>query len=139
MPNTDWERLDDKQLERTAGYMLMAEFSSHGFDVMSSAEEAAGGFALQAGKRRFGVRVKSLRSFKTVSFPKEGTDLAVLAVFLEGKAPMTYMLPSEAWNKPDALLRTKGDKLILDLSKKSMNLLANYGLDFAVRRLAKGL
>ncbi|MFA5028712.1 MAG: hypothetical protein WC713_12655, partial [Candidatus Methylomirabilota bacterium] len=114
MPNTDWDLLDAGQLERYAEYLLKAEFSSHGFDIL---ESSPGRFAAVTGDKRLEVAWKAARGFKPVSFPRDGVSVAILAVFLEGKPPMLYMVPAAAWGKPDALFGRKGERLALNVGK----------------------
>jgi hypothetical protein len=123
MPNTDWSSLSDAQLLRYAEYHLRAEFTSYGFDASLPQ-------AVEIGGRRFELGIQVLRSFKPVSFPK--ADLAVLAVFMDGKPAMLYLLPSDA-----PLFSKAKDRLELKLEKGNLHLLANYGFDFTVRRVAK--
>ncbi|MFA5140606.1 MAG: hypothetical protein WC728_15365 [Elusimicrobiota bacterium] len=128
MPNTDWSSLSDTQLLRYAEYHLRAEFTSYGFDASLPQ-------AVEIGGKRFDLSVQVLRAFKPVSFQK--ADLAVLTVFMDGKPPMLYLLPAEAWDGTDPLFSKGKDALELKLGKGNLHLLANYGFDFTVRRLVR--
>jgi hypothetical protein len=149
MDRYDWNRLSHLQLGRYAEYFAKMEFTLYGFDVYTAEVDDRGiDFVIRKGSDRYyDVQVKSSRNLNYVFFPKDKFSLrdnllAAVMLFIDGKAPQLYLIPSTAWREPNALLVSRnyeGSKSKpewgLNLSKRNLPLLAEFSFDMAVRNL----
>lgn len=149
MEKYNWNRLNHLQLGRYAEYLAKMEFTLYGFDVYTAEVDDCGiDFIVRLSNNRYyDIQVKSIRGLNYIFFPKDKFDLrdnllAVVVIFIEGKAPQLYLIPSTAWSEPNALLVSRdyeGKKSKpewgLNLSQKNLPLLAEFSFDKAVQRL----
>jgi len=87
------------------------EFTLHGFDVYSSEVDDRGiDFVIRserAGQQRYyDIQVKSARNAGYIFLPKETCRLRenlliAVVLFLPGRAPDFYLIPSTVWLSPD--------------------------------------
>jgi hypothetical protein len=111
MPRYAWSRLSPLQVGRYAEYFAKMEFTLYGFDVYSAEVDERGiDFVIRRSDIHFyDVQVKSGRHLSYIFFPKDKfrlrtTLLAAVVLFSEGEAPAFYLIPSTAWEQPNALL-----------------------------------
>ena len=149
MEKYNWNRLNHLQLGRYAEYLAKMEFTLYGFDVYTVEVDDRGiDFVVRlSNSRYYDIQVKSIRDLNYIFFPKDKFDLrdnliAVVVIFIEGKAPQLYLIPSTVWSEPNALLVShdyEGKKSKpewgLNLSQKNLPLLAEFSFDKAVQRL----
>lgn len=149
MKKYEWSRLNKLQIGKYAEYFVKMEFTQHGFDVYSSEVDDRGiDFVVRKEPSAYyDVQVKSVRGSGYVFFSKRKFILrknlfAAIVLFLEAEYPQIHLIPSEAWLKPDGLLRDRkyiGKKSEpewgLNISRKNMSLLSQYALENTVRRL----
>ncbi|SMC27959.1 hypothetical protein SAMN02746041_03133 [Desulfacinum hydrothermale DSM 13146] len=149
MEKYNWNRLNNLQLGRYAEYLAKMEFTLYGFDVYTAEVDDKGiDFIVRLSSNRYyDIQVKSIRGLNYIFFPKDKfylryNLLAVIVIFIEGKAPNLYLIPSTAWRETDALLVShdyEGKKSKpewgLNLSQKNLPLLDEFLFDKAVQRL----
>jgi len=145
----EWSCLNKLQIGKYAEYFVKMEFTQHGFDVYSSEVDDRGiDFVVRKEPvSYYDVQVKSVRDRGYIFFPKCNFILrknlfAAIVIFLESQPPQIYLIPSEAWKKPDALLRDReyvGKKSEpewgVNISKKNMLLLSKYAFEDVVKTL----
>jgi len=149
MEKYNWNRLNHLQLGRYAEYLAKMELTLYGFDVYSAEVDDRGiDFIVRLSNNRYyDIQVKSSRGLNYIFFPKDKFDLrdnllAVVVIFIKGKAPGLYLIPSAAWGEPNALLVSRdyeGKKSKpewgLNLSQKNLSLLHEFSFDQSVQRL----
>jgi hypothetical protein len=149
MNRHNWSRLNHLQIGKYAEYFAKMEFALHGFDVYSSEVDDHGiDFVVRKDAvTYYDVQVKSIRGHNYIFFPKDKFQLrhnllAAVVILIEGEPPALYLIPSEAWAEPNALLadrRYEGKKSKpewgLNISKKNMPLLEPYEFDRMVKKL----
>jgi len=93
------------------------------------------------------VEVKSVRGLSYVFFPKSVFQprknlLGAVVLFIEGKAPRLYLMPANAWLRPNAPLVSRdhdGKKSKAEwgtnISHRNLPLLARYGFHKQIDRL----
>lgn len=143
MPNTNWSKLSHLQLGRYAEYYAKMEFASYGYDVYTSEVDDHGVdfVARNPGDRQYyEIQVKAVRNMDYVYIRKDKmeispTRLVCLLLFRDGILPDCYVIPSQAWSKPNELLVERnyekpGQKSSpewgINLSRKNMPLLECY-------------
>ena len=96
---------------------------------------------------RYDVLVPTMRGRNYIFFRKDRfvlrPDLLIAVVILtEDEAPAVYLVPSEAWKEPDALLASRDfvgkqspPEWGINLSRKNLRLLEGYGFDQAIETL----
>lgn len=145
----EWSRLNKLQIGKYAEYFVKMEFTQHDFDVYSSEVDDRGiDFVVRKEPSSYyDVQVKSVRESGYVFFPKRSFRLrknlfAAIVVFIESQLPKMHLIPSEAWKKPDALLRDHeyiGKKSEpewgLNISKKNMSLLSKFAFEDMIGKL----
>jgi hypothetical protein len=145
----EWSRLNKLQIGKYAEYFVKMEFTQYGFDVYSSEVDDRGiDFVVRKEPSAYyDVQVKSVREIGYVFFPKSKfilrkNLLAAIVLFLESKPPQIYLITSEAWLKPNALLRDReyiGKKSEpewgLNISKKNMPLLSKFAFEDIIKTL----
>lgn len=112
MPSTAWSLLNSMQVGRYAEYYTKMEFSSYGWDVYTSEVDDHGvDFVAKPphGNHYLEIQVKSCRNFTYVYIPKEKLPLAdnrlvCYLQFEDGRLPDFYIIPSTAWEHPNAVL-----------------------------------
>ena len=145
----DWKNLNRQQVGAFAEYFVKMELTMYGFQVYGSEVDDRGiDFVARYEKGPyFSVQVKSLRKPGYVFMEKGKFEISpdwylALAILDQGKAPRLYLIPSEAWKSPNALLVDKdyeGKKSKpewgLNLSRKNMPLLEEYEFERMVAQL----
>lgn len=112
MPNTNWSELSHLQLGRYAEYYAKMEFASYGYDVYTSEVDDHGvDFVAKSpvDGEYYEIQVKAVRNLDYVYIRKDKMVLApkrlvYLLLFSNGALPDCYVIPSQAWNNPNALL-----------------------------------
>ncbi len=149
MNKYNWGQLNHLQLGRYAEYFVKMELTMLGFDVYTSEVDDRGiDFVVRKGEGQYyDVQVKSSHELNYIFFPKDRFVprdglLATCVLFFDGKSPEAYLIPSQAWLEPNALLASRdyeGKKSKpewgLNLSKKNLPLLAQFELDEVARTL----
>jgi hypothetical protein len=91
--------------------------------------------------------VKSVRGQNYIFFDKRVFEprpnlLAALVIYRDGQAPAMYLIPSEAWQSPNALLVDRDyiglkskPEYGVNLSRRNQQLLDQYGFDKVARTL----
>lgn len=149
MDKYNWHRLTPLQLGRYAEYFAKMEFTLHDFAVYTADVDDQGiDFVVRrSSDRYYDVQVKSCRNLNYIFFRKDKFNLrpnllAVIVLFIDGKAPGLYLIPSTAWSEPNALLVSRdyaGKKSKpewgLNLSQKNLSLLTRFLFDAVVQDL----
>ncbi len=147
-----WSKLNTQQVGAYFEYFMKMEFTMYGFEVYTAEVDDRGvDFVARKDKGTFlEVQAKSLRDFGYVFMrkshfqPKEGLYVA-LGLLLEGKEPMSFLIPSQRWQTPDAVFvdrdyESPGLKSQpewgINFSRKSLSVLAPYSLAPMLERLA---
>jgi len=112
MPSTTWSKLNHMQLGRYAEYYAKMEFASYGWDVYTSEVDDHGiDFVARPPQSKcyYEIQVKSCRNYSYVFMTKEkmpisDTRLICYLHFENGKMPDLYVIPSKAWENPNAVL-----------------------------------
>ena len=107
----DWSKLNHLQLGRYGEYFVKMEFTRAGFQVYSSEVDDRGiDFVTRRDRGPYlEIQVKSLCRSEYAFMPKALCPLAAdrllaLVLFLEGKPPILYLVPTLDWSTPNALL-----------------------------------
>lgn len=145
-----WTRLNKQQLGAYAEYFVKMELTMYGFQVYSTEVDDRGiDFVARYERGPFiEVQVKSLRGSGYVYLMKSKFALSdylylALALFSDGKQPDLYLIPSRAWEIPNALLASRdyGEGLAsapewgLNISGKNMAALKPYRFKRSVTKL----
>jgi hypothetical protein len=145
----DWSRLNHLQLGRYAEYFAKMEFTLFGCDVYTAEVDDHGiDFVIRKGEDRYyDVQVKSVRHLNYIFFQKAKfmpriNLLAAVVLFLDGRPPQLYLVPSTAWLEPSDLFASRdyeGKKSApewgLNLSRKNLPLLVEFAFDKMISAL----
>ncbi len=148
-PKYDWDRLNHLQLGRYAEYYAKMEFTLYGFDVYTSEVDDRGiDFVIRRDvDRYYDVQVKSARRLNYIFIRKDvfalrDSLLAAVVLFQRYELPQLYLIPSIAWQQPDALLVSRdyeGKKSKpewgFNLSQRNLPLLERFAFDRIVQTL----
>ena len=149
MQEFKWSHLTKLQLGRYAEYYAKMEFTRYGFAVFGAEVDDRGiDFIIRKSRKKYyEIQVKSKRGLEYIYFPKDkfllSPDLyAVIVLFYEGKGPRLYLIPSEAWRRPNSIFKSRdyvGKKSApewgLELSQKNLNQLKRFSFDKTVKTL----
>jgi len=149
MKKYEWSQLSKLQVGKYAEYFVKMEFTQHGFDVYSTEVDDRGiDFVVRKEPSTYyDIQVKSIRETGYIFFPKENFSLrrnllAAIVIFSQGKLPEIYLIPSEAWQRQDALLRSRDyigknspPEWGLNLSKKNRPLLSRFAFEEMAKKL----
>ncbi len=145
-----WSRLNKQQLGAYAEYFVKMELTMYGFQVYSTEVDDRGidFVARHESGPYIEIQVKSLRGLGYVYLTKAKFALSdnlhlALVLFADGKQPDLYLIPSRAWESPNALVvsRDYGEGLTsdpewgLNLSSKNMAALEPYRFERSVAKL----
>ena len=147
--NFEWSKLNKLQVGKYAEYFVKMEFTKQGFDVYSSEVDDRGiDFVVRKEPASYyDIQVKSVRGLGYIFFPKNKfilrkNLLAAIVIFADNEAPNIYLIPSESWQTPDALLKSydyKGKKSSpewgLNLCKKNLALLSKFAFNNIIEKL----
>ena len=136
----NWKALNRQQVGAFSEYFVKMEFTMLGFQVYSTEVDDRGiDFVVRYENGPFlSIQVKSIREKGYVFMQKEKFDLSpdlylALAILDEGEEPRLFLIPSEAWKEPNALLvdrdyigKKSKPEWGLNLSKKNRVLLETY-------------
>ena len=100
------------QLGKYAEYFVKMEFTLFGFAVYDSEVDDRGiDFVVRKDENNYyDVQVKSIRGsteyifLQKDKFSPRRNLFAAIVLFFDGKPPQLYLIPSESWLTPDALL-----------------------------------
>ncbi len=145
----EWSKLNSQQVGAFSEYFVKMEMTMYGFQVYSPEVDDRGiDFVVRYGNSNFiSIQVKSIRKTNYVFMRKDKFKLSpdlylALVILHERLAPTLYLIPSEAWKRPNRLLRNhdyEGKKSKpewgLNLSKRNMDLLEDYAFSKIVANL----
>lgn len=146
----NWGRLNHLQLGKYAEYFVKMEFTLFGFAVYDSEVDDRGiDFVVRKDENNYyDVQVKSIRGsteyifLQKDKFSPRKNLFAAIVLFFDGKPPQLYLIPSESWLTPDALLVShdyEGKKSKpewgLNLSKRNLPLLSHFAFDDVVQKI----
>lgn len=145
MPNKEimrynWKVLNRQQVGAFSEYSVKMELTMFGFQVYSTEVDDRGiDFIVRYENGPFlSIQVKSIREKGYVFMQKEKFELSAdlylaLAILNEGAEPRLFLIPSEAWKEPNALLvdrdyigKKSKPEWGVNLSKKNMVSLEEY-------------
>jgi len=147
----NWKNLNRQQVGAFSEYFVKMEMTMHGFQVYSTEVDDRGiDFIARYENGPFlSIQVKSIREKGYVFMQKDKFELSpncylALAILHEGIQPSLFLIPSEAWKKPNELLvdhtydgKKSKPEWGLNLSNKNMNLVERYSFSKMVGRLKK--
>ena len=153
MDRYQWSKLNRLQVGRYAEYFVKMEFTMHGFQVYTSEVDDRGiDFVVRKAQGPFyQVQVKSARGLNYVYCRKDKMPLSpervvTLVLFEDGAEPSLFLIPSLAWEKPDALLVDREYEGMhskpewgINLSRKNLPLLNAYRFADMIVELEGGL
>ena len=136
----NWKILNKQQVGAFSKYFVKMEMTMYGFHVYpSETDDRSIDFVCRYKNGPFlSIKVRSIRESGYVFMQKDKFELSpnlylALAILHEGTEPRLFLIPSEAWKKPNALLvdrNFEGKKSKpewgLNLSNKNMDLLEQY-------------
>jgi len=144
-----WSRMSALKLGRYAEHFVCMEFLALNFDVYFGDLDDHG---IDLIMRRhdgsfYEFQVKASRNLNYIFFPKATFPLksnlfGAIVLFLEGKVPQLYIIPSAAWQMPNELLKDhkfdkEGQKSKpewgVNLSIRNLPLLEHYAFDQVVQ------
>ncbi len=145
----DWKRLNHLQIGKYAEYFVKMELTLYGLDIYTPEVDDKGiDFIVRdTSGKHFEIQVKSIRGLNYIFFPKDKFQIrsnlfAAIVVFETGEAPKLFLIPSEAWKTPDALLRSheyKGKKgkpeWGLNISRKNWDLLQAFAFETMIQEI----
>jgi hypothetical protein len=154
MPNKEimrysWKALNRQQVGAFAEYFVKMELTMLGFQVYSTEVDDRGiDFVVRYEKGPFlSIQVKSIREKGYVFMQKDKFDLSpdlylALVILDEGLEPRLYLIPSEDWREPNALLvdrdyigKKSKPEWGLNLSMKNQGMLEKYSLSKMASKL----
>jgi len=147
----NWKSLNRQQVGAFSEYFVKMELTMYGFQVYSTEVDDRGiDFVARYDKGPYiSIQVKSIRERGYVFMQKDRFELSVdlylaLAILTEGNEPELYLIPSEAWRNPDALLvdrnyvgKKSKPEWGLNLSKKNLGMLEKYSFTKMMSHLKK--
>lgn len=113
MPRMKWSELTTQQLGQYGEYFAKMEFASYGYDVYTSEVDDHGvDFVVKEPDGSFyEVQVKSVRQDNYLPIPHSKFQanfsdrfLICYIRFKDEEMPKMYLIPTSAWNTPNALL-----------------------------------
>ena len=145
----NWNNLNKQQVGAFSEYFVKMEMTMYGFQVYTTEVDDRGiDFVTRFEKGAYlSIQVKSIRESGYVFVQKDKFELSpdmclALAILHEGEEPTLYLIPSEAWHSPNALLVSRDyegkqskPEWGLNLSAKNMSLLDKYSFDRMVDKL----
>ena len=145
----NWKKLNRQQVGAFSEYFVKMELTMYGFQVYASEVDDRGIDFVTRYERNsfFSVQVKSLRGKGYVFMQKEKFEISpdwylALALLNQGQEPKLYLIPSEEWKSPNALIvdrEYEGKKSKpewgLNISNKNMTLLEQYALTKMIPQL----
>ena len=110
MPRHHWKNLNTQQVGAYAEYFVKMELTMFGFEVYTTKvdDRTIDFIARKNGCPFIEIQAKCLRNYgyvflpKTHFKPKEGVYVA-LGLLFEGKEPISYLIPSTVWLKPNGV------------------------------------
>lgn len=146
MPRMKWSELTTQQLGQYGEYYAKMEFASYGYDVYTSEVDDHGvDFVVKGPTGKFyEVQVKSVRQdnylyIKYSRFQSNFSEYFIICYirFQDNELPEIYLIPTSAWNKPNALLPNypydKGQKsepeIAINYNEKNASLLDEWKSD----------
>ena len=136
MPKMKWSELSKMQLGRFAEHYATMEFVSYGYDVYSAEVDDKGiDFIIKINTEYYEVQVKSARNFNYTCVMKDKMDiedkyrLVCLLHFIDDNLPEVYVIPANAWQTPNPLLRDNRYEWGINIVKKNMEILENYKIE----------
>lgn len=140
MEEFKWSQLNSRQLGRYAEYFVKMQFTLHGIDIYTPEIDDKGiDLIARTGPSKYlEIQVKSLYKSANAYFDKATFDikqpnlLVALVRFVEGQAPILYLLHSRLWgtDTPSSLFvgydRKNYSEWGIQLSPKKLPLLAPY-------------
>ncbi len=149
MNRYEWSHLNHIQVGRYGKQLVRAELIRYGLDARSADVDRRRSELVirQDDGSRYDVLVRTVRDHNYIFFRKSRfvlrPNLLVAVVILwENEPPACYLIPSEAWKEPNALLASRdfvGKKSPpawgINLSRKNMPLLEAYAFDRVVEKL----
>ncbi len=105
----EWSRLDRQQLRQMALGLARAALESAGYEVTGPLDERSNLLIAERNGTTLEAHVRTSRNLNYTFLPKAsfqpGADrAALLVVLLDGEPPRLYLIPSHAWQTPDAVL-----------------------------------
>jgi hypothetical protein len=146
-----WKHLNHLQVGRYAEYLVKVVLVSKGLDVYSAEVDDRGiDFVVRKNhKTYYDIQVKSIRGLHYIFFPKSKFAprenlFAAVVVFIEGKDPQLFMIPSKAWRSPNKLLvvrnyrdRQSPPERGLNISRKNWPILDDYRIEKTIAKINK--
>jgi len=140
MRNYKWSKLNHLQIGQYAEYYVKMEFTLAGFDVYTAEVDDKGiDFVIRKDKNTYyDIQVKTVRGFNYIFLLKEKFVLrknlyAAIVIFIEGKPPKLYLIPSLVWSNPNGLFvsrdyegKKSNPEWGINLAKKYIPLLKEY-------------
>lgn len=113
-----WSDLNSMQVGRYAEYFVKMEFTMYGFEVYTSeVDDRCVDFVVRKGGGPFyDVQVKSIRERSSYIFVRKDhfgiadNRLVAVVLFRNGDRPDLFIIPMNAWNNLDPLLRSRDYK-----------------------------
>lgn len=137
MPNLNWSHISHLQLGKIAEYYAQAEFLSYDYEIYDTVVDDRGiDFIARKGNDFFEVQVKAVRNYNYtfISASKmpclSDKRLVCYMNFIDGCLPIVYIIPSTAWETPNAVFThknyEKSSEYGINISRKNENILAAY-------------
>jgi hypothetical protein len=146
-----WSKLNHLQLGRYAEYYVKMEFIGAGIDVFTTEVDDKGiDFVIKNNENQYcDIQVKSSRNLSYIFFQKSKFQLrpklfAAIAIFIDDKLPDIYLIPSETWQNPSDIFKSRDyegkaseSEWGLNLSEKNYKELEPYRFENMVESLFK--
>jgi len=144
-----WSSLNKQQVGAYAEYFVKMELTMFGFQVYGTEVDDRGiDFIARYEDGPFiEIQVKSLRSLGYVFMQKDKFELRqglylALALLFESRVPDLYLVPSSAWERPDALFASRDYEGLkskpewgVNVSNKNMSALEPYRFERTVHEI----
>ena len=145
----DWEKLNPMHLGRYSEYFAKMEFAMLSFDIYEPEMDDKGvDFVVHKRRNKFyEIQVKSVVEGKYIfmrqdKFAPDENLYVMLVLFIKGRPPEPYLIPSNEWKNKDKLLLSRNypekkskPEQGINIPKKNMLKLSEYKFD----RIAKTL
>jgi hypothetical protein len=136
----DWSRLTRGEVTRLGQAVVRAALEREGFAVSEPDDRGITDLIGTRGGERLEVTVRTLRSLTYTYVEKHRFDLrtdrrVALVLLLDGREPLVFLIPAQAWRTPDPALVSRDYEQAaslpewgINVSQRNLALLERYAL-----------
>jgi hypothetical protein len=122
----DWSRLTRREVSRLGQATVRKSLERQGFAVKEPDDRGITDLVATRGRERLEVTVRTLRSLTYTYVEKHRFDLradrrVALVLLLPGRAPLAFLIPADAWRRPDTVLVSRDYERAASLPEWGIN------------------